>query len=108
MATVTLRRSDVFPVGTSVGIFPRNAIVPGRGAQGTAIASAAVDSDGLLTVTNAGIADYTPYAAYAQVGAEHRHLLERSNATNHVDAVKWRARVKARREAIGTTLPGAP
>lgn len=108
MATVTLNRSDLFPVGTTVGVYPRNSVAPDAGATGSAIASAAVAADGTLTVTNAGIADYTPYTCYAKVAGEHRYALVQSNLTAHVAGPVWRQKVKDRRTAIGTTLPGAP
>jgi hypothetical protein len=78
MATVTLARSDVFPVGTTVGIYPGNSFVPGQAPGSAVIASAAVDAAGLLTVTNAGILSLTPYIASAQVGGVWQSLRVRS------------------------------
>lgn len=82
MATVTLRRSDIFPVGTSVGIYPAASQRRGQNPPGpptaAAIASATVDAAGLLTVTNAGILSYTQYVAYALVSGEHRYANLRS------------------------------
>lgn len=78
MATVTLARSDVFPVGTTVGIYPGNSINPGLAPGSALIASAAVDAAGLLTVTNAGILSLTPYIAAAQVNGTWQSLRVRS------------------------------
>lgn len=81
MATVTLRRSDLFPVGTTVGIYPRGSGAP-AGYDGppraAAIASAIVDAAGLLTVTDVGILAGTDYNAYAKIGTEHRYARVRS------------------------------
>jgi hypothetical protein len=77
MATVTLR-SDQFPVGTTVGIYPAEAQRFGQAPSAAVIASAAVDAAGLLTVTNGSILSYTSYVAYASVGGEHRYARLRS------------------------------
>jgi len=73
MATITLARSDLFPVGTTVGIYPAGSMPPGSQASSApgsaAIASAAVAADGTLTVTDAGIASYTRYLAAASVNS---------------------------------------
>ena len=103
MATVTLRL-DRFPTGTTVGIYPRTA----RGAEGgapsgTAIASAAVDAAGLLTVTNAGIVDNTPYVAYALVAGENRYVNVSSSTTGHNPGTGWAGVVAARRSGMGTS-----
>lgn len=82
MPTVTLRRSDLFPIGQSVGIYPAGAQRLGQTPPGpptaAAIASATVDAAGLLTVTDAGILSYTPYVAAAQVSGEWRYARVRS------------------------------
>lgn len=78
MPTVTLARSDLFPVGTSVGIFPAGAKQVGGPPTAAAIASGTVDAAGNLSVTNAGLLSYTPYVAYAAVGGEHRYAHLRS------------------------------
>lgn len=78
VATVTLARSDVFPVGTTVGIYPGNSINPGQAPGSAVIASAAVDAAGLLTVTNAGILSLTPYIASASVNGVWQSLRVRS------------------------------
>lgn len=83
MATITVnKRSDLFPVGTSCGVWPAAAQKDGAAPAGpAAIASATVDSAGTLTVTNAGIVDQTPYVAYALVGGQHRYLRVRTAAS---------------------------
>jgi hypothetical protein len=79
MPTVLLSRSDVFPVGQSVGIYPAASQQFGMAPVGAAaIASASVDAAGLLTVTNAGILQGVPYVAYALVGGVHRYVSVRS------------------------------
>jgi hypothetical protein len=84
MATVTLR-SDRFPVGATVGIYPAGSFNPSSGLPSVAaIASAAVDAAGLLTVTNAGIVDGVPYAAHAVVSSEPR-TVRVSSATTVMD-----------------------
>ena len=109
MATVTIRRSDLFPVGQSVGIYPAGACQNGQAPTSAVIASAAVDAAGLLTVTDAGILSYRPYVAYALVGGEHRYANLRSTLDAHGNAVRgkrvgttWPAVVAARRSADGT------
>jgi hypothetical protein len=83
MATITvLKRNDLFPVGTSCGIWPAAAPKEDAPPAGpAAIASATVDAAGILTVTNAGIVDQTPYVAYALVGGQHRYLRVRTAAS---------------------------
>jgi hypothetical protein len=109
MATVTLRRSDLFPVAQSVGIYPAAAKRSGQAPTSAVIASAAVDAAGLLTVTNAGILSYTDYVAYASVGGEHRYATLRSTLDAHGSSTRhkavgasWPAAVAARRTAAGT------
>jgi hypothetical protein len=79
--TVTLR-SDAFPVGTTVGIYPpgsqRAGVDPPQAPNAAAIASAAVDAAGLLTVTNAGILQGVDYVAGAQVNSVWRYVRVRS------------------------------
>jgi hypothetical protein len=108
MASIVAQVSDRFPVGTSVGAYPANSQVPGAGASGSAIASATVAANGTVTITNAGIVDHTPYILYAAVNGQHRHMRATSSSSNFTAPLGWRPKLKARREAIGTTLPGAP
>jgi hypothetical protein len=60
MATITLARSDLFPVGTLVGIYPDGSMPPGTQASSApgaaAVATGTVAADGTLTVTNASVA----------------------------------------------------
>ena len=82
MATVTLSRSDVFPVGTSVGIYPAGAAA--GAAPGTAvIASGTVDAAGALSVTNAGIVSGRTYLAHAVINGENRSIAVRSTVDAH-------------------------
>lgn len=82
MPTVSIARSDIFPVGTTVGIYPAGSQRPGQTPSGpptaAVIATGVVDAAGNLSVTNAGILSYTPYVAYAQVSGEHRYARLRS------------------------------
>jgi hypothetical protein len=82
MPTVSISRSDLFPVGQSVGIYPSGAQRQGQTPAGpptaAAIASGTVDAAGNLSVTNAGILSYTPYVAAAQVNGEWRYARLRS------------------------------
>lgn len=79
MATVTIARSDLWPVGTTVGIYAADAQSPEGGApNGAAIASAAVDAAGLLTVTNGSLLSLTRYVAAASVGGTWRYARCRS------------------------------
>jgi hypothetical protein len=81
MPSVIVSRSDLFPVGTTVGIYPGTSRPPdGDGPPGSAvIASAAVAAGGSLTVTNAGILQGVDYVAYAKIGNEHRYVKVRSS-----------------------------
>lgn len=95
MPTVTIARSDIFPVGTSVGIHPAGSQRPGVAPAGgpptsAAIASGTVDAAGNLSVTNAGILSYTPYVAYALVNGEHRYARLRSTADSHGSVIRGR------------------
>jgi hypothetical protein len=112
MATVTLNRSDLFPVGTSVGIYPGNSRPQAKDGPPTSavIASGTVDAAGALSVTNAGILSYQTYQAYALVNGEHRFARLRSTLDAHGSTVRykqvgttWPATVTARRSAAGTS-----
>lgn len=78
MPTVTLAPHKHYPVGTTVGIYPPGSANPGAPPTAPAIASAATDAAGLLTVTNAGILQGVTYVAYAAVNGEHRYISVRS------------------------------
>jgi hypothetical protein len=81
MPSVIVSRSDLFPPGTSAGIYPGTSKPPGGvGPPGApAIASATVAAGGTLTVTDAGILQGVGYQAYAQVGGENRYVRVRSS-----------------------------
>src|SRR4051794_1289764 len=82
MATVSLNRSDVFPVGTVVGIYPAQAQRQGSvGPQPPtvpAITTGTVDAAGNLSVTNAGILQGVDYVAAAQVNGVWQYVQARS------------------------------
>jgi L-aminopeptidase/D-esterase-like protein len=110
MATVTLNRSDLFPIGTSVGIYPAGARQSGQVPSSAAITSGTVDAAGLLSITNAGILSYTRYVAYALVNGEHRYAALRSTLDAQTSGHTWKkvgttwpATVAARRTASGTS-----
>lgn len=89
MATVLVNRSDLWPVGTVVGIYPGGSdIADGSAPTGAAVASATVASDGSLTVTDAGLSSYRVYVAAAQVGGVWRKARVRStlDVADHGDA----------------------
>jgi hypothetical protein len=67
MATVTLRRTDLWPVGTTVGIYPGGSVPADVTTHPTqlSLATAVIDAAGLLTVTDAAILSYTDYVAAA-------------------------------------------
>jgi hypothetical protein len=103
MATVTLARSDAFPVGTTVGIYPAGAQRQGSSTPqpptASVIASAAVDAAGLLTVTNAGILQGVDYVAAAQVGGVWTYVRARST----LDVAD-----RGSASGTGTTTNGSP
>lgn len=66
MASQVLR-SDRFPVGTSVGIYPVAQKNPGVAPQGSAVQTATVAADQSLTFV--GLPDGTAYTAYATVNS---------------------------------------
>jgi hypothetical protein len=65
MASIVLR-SDRFPVGTSVGLYPVSQKTPGVAPAAAAVQTATVAADGTLTFV--GLPDGTPYTTYATVG----------------------------------------
>lgn len=99
MATVTVRRSDLWPPGTVVSVYPRGAGARRLGGpSGASVASATVAADGSVALP---LPDSAPYVAYALVGGEHRYVWVRDDA--FVAGTPWKARVAARRAAIGTS-----
>jgi hypothetical protein len=77
MPTLTISRSDLWPVGTSVGVYPGDSQTPAAPGA-AAITSGTVASDGSLSITNAGILAGTTYVCAAQVGGEWRSARARS------------------------------
>lgn len=69
---LTLNRSDRFPVGTSVGAYPRRAHVVGGRPVGAAVETHTVDAAGSLTFTT--LTADEPYCLYALVGEANRYL----------------------------------
>lgn len=78
MATVLLNRSDTFPVGTTVGVYPYGAQNDDQPPRAASIATAVVASDGSLTVTSGSLSSLTRYVCGAQVGSTWRYLVARS------------------------------
>jgi hypothetical protein len=79
VATVQLSRSDLYPVGTSVGIY--DAPIPGNGTGAPAaspLASGTVDAAGNLTVTSTTIPSLRGLTAYALVNGVDRYARVRS------------------------------
>src|SRR5215471_7702504 len=72
MATLTVRRSDLFPVGTEVGAYPARNRVHGGKPSGTATATATVAADGSLTI--AGVPEREALTLWALVAGVNRYL----------------------------------
>jgi hypothetical protein len=107
MATITVTgRNGLFPVGTSVGLYPAGALPHGsgnrKGPAGSPIVSATVAANGVLTFTDPLVVAETPYVAYANVGGEHNAAYVRSSSFAGPQPT-WKSRVAARRAAIGTS-----
>lgn len=100
MATIKISRSDLFPVGTAVGLYPRgagHAGDPGVGPSGTAVEEATVASDGSLEWT--GATEGVEYEAAAKVGSEWRRLLVASEAFTAPGTLA--ERIEAKRTEVG-------
>jgi hypothetical protein len=67
MPTLTISRSDLWPVGTTVGVYPPESQTP-NAPGAAAITTGVVAADGSLSITNAGILAGTTYVCAAQVG----------------------------------------
>jgi hypothetical protein len=78
MASVTLNRPDLYPAGTTVGVYPAGAKQSGQAPGAAVIATGVTDSAGALSVTNAGILSGTQYVCWASVGGENRYAFVRS------------------------------
>lgn len=96
--SVTIKRSDQFPIGTSVSAFPAAARKFGGKPSGPATETHVVDSLGALGPFTLLVPD-TSYVAYAEVEGKHRYVnLEDSS---FVEPGTLMQRVKARQEAAG-------
>jgi hypothetical protein len=107
MATITVTgRNGLFPVGQSVGLYPAGALPHGNGVRkapaGAPIISATVAANGVLTFSDPLVVAEAPYVAYANVGGEHNAAYVRSSSFSGPQPT-WKARVAARRAAIGTS-----
>lgn len=91
--TVTVKRSDCYPVGTSVGIYPAAAKRYGSSPVGTVVATETVASDGSLAFT--GLTGETPYVLYASVDGEHRYLSVNPSDFPEIGTLKERLAVRA-------------
>ena len=95
---MTIKRSDQFPIGTSVSVFAAGSRKLAGRPSGTAVETHVVDSSGTLGPFTLLTAD-TSYVAYAEVEGKHPYLsLEDSTFTELGTLQK---RIKARREVAG-------
>jgi hypothetical protein len=116
MATITVNRADVFPVGQSVGVYPPNAVSAGHDSApgAAAIVSATVDSAGQFSATNAGIDSGKTYVLAASVGGSWRYLRARSTldkfdagtATGTADTTSGQPTLANASASAGTFQPG--
>lgn len=102
--TVTLRHSDVWPVGTTVEAFPSSALPrSGRGSQkpaGSSIASGVVDAAGAVALTFP--AKSGGFVAWAQVSGVHRTVdIGDPTSSASPDVGTLRSRVQRRRALVG-------
>lgn len=105
MASLTLR-SDRFPVGTSVGLFPVAQKNAGGAPATTAVQTATVAADGSLTFV--GLPDSTAYTTYAQVGSAYVYVDARTEGPR----IPEKGRESRERASLGDLksrlwLPGA-
>jgi hypothetical protein len=70
--SVTIQRSDRFPVGTEVKVFPALNKQQDSSPSGVSVTSAVVATDGTLTFS--GLAEGAEYVAYAKVGNANRYV----------------------------------
>jgi len=71
-STLTIKRSDRYPVGTVVSAYPKSSRVYSGKPAGTALATATVAADGSLTFT--GLNEREPLVLWAEVAGESRYL----------------------------------
>lgn len=95
---ITVKRSDRFPVGTSVGAYPAAAKHIGLHPAGAAIETHVVDAAGACGPFTLLEADL-PYVLYAEVGETHRYLSVEDSTFTALGTLH--ERVVARQEAAG-------
>lgn len=98
MANVVVKRSDKFPIGTTVGAYPRNAATQDGPPSGQPVQTAVVASDGSLTFT--GLTAEAAYVLYASVNGETRRVSV-WNSKYVAPPVSLLARIQQQREAVG-------
>lgn len=90
MAGFILKRSDIFPIGTSVGAYPLLAAKhPGQDmapAAAAAVESQTVDAAG--TATFVALAADTDYVFYANVSGQHRQTKGRTKTVTGTSSVR--------------------
>lgn len=96
--SVTVNRSDRFPVGTSVGAYPRSGTQRGGHPSGVATETHVVGATGSCGPFTGLTAD-TPYTLYAEVEGAHRYV-DVSDSTFTAPG-NLRERIAAKRAAVG-------
>ena len=103
MPTATLKvtnRSDRFPIGTSVGAYPKRSRIFGGKPSGPALATATVAADGTLTFT--GLNETEPLVLWAEVAGEPRYLAAEAPAAIEPAPVETlKERISKRRASVG-------
>ena len=97
---LTVNRAELFPVGTSVSAYLGAGHSREGKPSGSAVETQTVQSTGAVTFS--ALTDGKRYTLYALVGGEHRRLQVQPAPAFTAPAV-WKARVAARRAAIGTS-----
>jgi hypothetical protein len=95
---VTVKRSDLFPVGTSVSAYPAAAAHFGLHAAGAATETHVVDAAGACGPFTTLTADQ-PYVLFAAVGGEQRYL--EISDSDFTELGTLAERIAARRVAVG-------
>lgn len=94
--TIKLKRSDVYPIGTTVRAFAYSGpATPAAKPAGAELASATVDAVGQLELT--GMPDSRGVVLWAEVGGEHRTMAVGDPARDIAGTLKERVR---RRRAL--------
>lgn len=106
MAGFVLKRSDIFPIGTSVGAYPASARLAGdrdaAPAAAAAVESQTVDAAG--TATFVALAADTDYLFYALVGGQHRMTRGRTKTVTGPTSVQG---AQGRAVGVATTTSGS-